>query len=449
MKRLMIILSAIFFPIALCAQNLFETESSRATETFNSEIFCMNGYTRGSVFGNGNLYDLSSVFAEISLQNSLNYGKAFLKSDIRLRKGMFFDEEKLIVQPKELYAGFGSFRFDALFGYQIVNWGRTDGFNPTNNIIANDYFFLSSDPDDQKQSNLMLRLKYRFTPHIELDLIGIPFYSASNYRFDLFKMGENVFFEETVLPSRNFENGSLAFRLNFELPALGWSVSYFNGYDPFHGYDVQKTDWSQGYPKLSNAAIPYRKTTIGADVAFPLGNLIFRAEAAYNITKNPDNRMYIPATDVGYVVAIETQISDVSLICQYIGKIIPNFTALGIPNTPTSTDPLVQLQNAKDIIQYENRKMNRLIFNQQDRMNNAVSLILMKPFYYETLNAEISAYYNFSSNDWLIRPKIVWKISDALSTTLGGNYMKGKDASLFTYTTDILSGVFAELKVSF
>lgn len=448
MKKIILFLNLLLFIFSLSAQELSEPAQNEKKFENNSAIK-FNGYLRGSVFGNGVAHDFSSVFAEIALQNSLNYEKAILKSDLRVLKGMFFDEEKLIVQPRELFAGYISERFDFLAGYQIVNWGRTDGFNPTNNITPNDNFFLSAEPDDQKKSNLLLRLKYRFTPQIELEFIAIPYYAASDYRFDLFGLDGNVQFNNTLLPERKLKNGTLAARMNFELPAAGWSFSFFDGFDPFHGFDVESVDWPNGQPKLNNTPTPYRKTTIGADAAIPVGNYIFRGEAAYNNTKNSENKMYIPETDVSYVLGVETQLAGATLIGQYIGKLIPDFEALVQPEPPTSIDPLSQMLYALKIIQFENRNMNRLIFQQQTKTNHAVSISLMKSFGYDAFEAELSAYYNFTSSDLMIRPKIVWKIGDAVSAAFGGVYMNGKNKSLFTYTSDVLSGAFAQLKVSF
>ncbi len=448
MKKTITFLTSLVFVFTVNAQSLFE-EATTDNNKDAPEKLSFNGFVRGSAFGNAGDYQLSSAFAEISLQNQLSYGKAFLKSDIRLREGMFFGEEKFVIQPKELYAGFSSSNFDAFFGYQIINWGRTDGFNTTNNITPNDYFFLTSEPDDQKESNLMLRFKYRFTPLIDLEAIGIPFYKASTYRFDLFSMGENVSFANNVIPERMLKNGSMAFRLNFDLPAIGFSLSYFDGYDPFHGYDVQNIDWSTGVPVITNVSVPYRKSTYGLDFSIPAGNFIFRGEGAFNLTENPDDKMYIPASDVSYVAGIETQISGFSVIGQYIGKYIPDFTELSVPVLTDPLNQIAQMLYASDQIIYESRLFNRRIFNQQEEFNHAVSLTLLRSFGYDAWTTECSAYYNFTSGDLLIRPKLRWKISDALSAALGGNYMKGKENSLFTYTSGILSGVFAEMKVSF
>ncbi len=449
MKMNILFLSFLFFFLRVNAQSPFEEAITDVTKIDTPGKLSFNGFVRGSAFGNNGDYQLSSAFAEVSLQNQLNYGKAFLKSDIRIRQGMFFGEEKLIIQPKELYAGFSNNNFDALLGYQIINWGRTDGFNPTNNITPNDYFLLTSEPDDQKESNLILRFKFRITPLIDFEAIGIPFYKASTYRFDLFTMGQNVSFVDDILPEKLLKNGNMAFRLNFDLPAIGFSLSYFDGYDPFHGYDVQTIDWSLGFPVITNVSVPYQKSSYGMDFSIPAGNFIFRGEVAYNKTENPDNKMYIPASDVSYVAGIETMYSGFSVICQYIGKYVSDFNEL---TEPVLTDPLnkiAQMLYANHKIIYESQQFNRRIFNQQEDLNHAVSLTVMRSFGYDAWTAECSAYYNFTSYDWLIRPKLTWKICDALSAAFGGNYMRGKDNSLFTYTSGILGGVFAEMKVHF
>ncbi|MFA6581247.1 MAG: hypothetical protein WCS79_05540, partial [Paludibacter sp.] len=307
----------------------------------------------------------------------------------------------------------------------------------------------SANPDDQKESNFMLRFKYRLVPSIELELIGIPFYRTSNYRYDLFALGPNVSFANTALPARELKNGSLAARLNFDLPSIGFSVSYFRGYDPYHGFDVQNIDWSTGTPYITNRATPYMKNTVGADLAIPIRNWIIRAELAYNRSENPDDKMYIPLTDLAYVAGLESNWNGFTIIGQYIGKYSPDYIALTPPTLTDPTNPLAQMQYANDLINYENRLFNRRIFYQQEKMNHAAVLSVSKSFGYDAWNAELAVYHNFTSDEWLVRPKISWKINDSLTASLGGSYMTGPVSSLFDYSAPIMNGGFMELKASF
>jgi hypothetical protein len=446
MKRILYFLLAGFWSVNLPAQSI---SAAVTDEKEKAAKLSINGFVRGSVYGGADNYDLANTFAEIAFQPQFRSDKAFLKSDIRLRKGVFFDENKNLLIVKELYGGYRGEKFNLLTGYQIVEWGRTDGFNPTNNITPNDYFLLTVNPADQKLPNLMIRMKYRIQSDIELDVIGIPFYEASNYRYDLFNMGNNVTFSSNIFPEKKLRNGTVAARLNFDLPVAGWALSYFNGYDPYHGFDIKSVDWTSGTPILTNSSAFYRKTTLGADFAIPAGNLIFRGEAAYNITDNPDNKMYIPFSDFSYVAGVEWNFAGYMLITQYIGKYIPEHTDLILPTLSDPFSPIAQMQYANAMIDYENRMFNRRIFNQTHATNHAISVTLTKSFGYDAWNVECSGYYNFTTEEWMVHPKLSWKISDALSVSVGGNYMYGQTKTLFGYSSAVMNGAFAELRMKF
>jgi hypothetical protein len=420
-----------------------------ATDESQQQVLQLNGYARGVIFGGGEKYELTTTFAEIALQPQLRSHGAFLQADIRLRKGVFFDEDVQLVDFKELYVGYSDLKFDLLLGNQVVSWGRTDGFNPTDNITPKDYFYFTPDPDDQQLSNFLLRAKYRFTPAVELDVIGVPFYQPSIYKYELFDMGANVSFVEQLLPERQLKNSAVAARLNVDLPAAGWSVSYFRGYDPYHGFEVAAVDWSTGSPVVTNRPDSYLKTSWGADLAVPLGAVIVRAEGAYNITENPDAKMCIPMNEFSYVGALEANVGGLTVITQYVGKYVPDFTELVLPELTEPLNPLAQMHYANAMIDYENRQFNRRIFHQQEKMNHAVALSLTKSVGYDAWELMCTGYYDITSEEWMIQPKVTYKISDVLTASLGGNYMHGPNKTLFSYASTIMNGAFVGLKTSF
>ena len=429
-------------------QGLFESSQVEAEDGTNKGIE-FNGYVRGSAFGGSEFYDYSSVFGEFCLQSKLSYGKTYLYADIRFRGGVNFDEEYVKFQLRELYAGYRSDKFDLFLGNQIISWGRTDGINPTNNITPNDYFFLTPDMDDQKLSNFMLRVKYRFSPVIDIEVIGIPVYRPSIYRYDLFDLGEGVSFGGPTLPKISFGNGSVATRLNFEFSKIGFSASYFRGYDPFYGFNVQSVDFATGAPVIINSATPYLKNTIGTDFTLPINSWILRGEAAYNITNDYKQFMYIPNPDIAYVAGVEHDFWGVTTILQYAGKYTLDYAELPLPELSDPTDLLAQMQYAAEMIEYESALFNRKMFYQQEETNHAMVLILSKALAYDIWNIELTGYYNITSEELMIRPKVTWKITDALATSLGGNYMTGPDNSIFNYSAPVLGGVFIELKATF
>jgi len=447
------------------AQELSETTDSFGnTNIENENAFSLNGYGRGSVYAGSKDFDMASAFAEISLQPTIEKWGTILKSDLRFRTGYFFNEYKPEWQIKELYVGYRLDKVSVLLGNQTINWGRTDGFNPTNNITPNDYFFLSAEPNDQKESNFLLKFNYRPISGINLEFITIPFYKMSNYRFDLFDMsnmgdvGEmlgmsgitpDITFGDDLLPTPKLENGSVAFRADFDFSAFGGSVSCFHGFDPYHGIELSSFDISTGQPEITIVSAPYRKTAIGADFAVPVNNFIIRGEAAYNITDNKDNKPYIPNSDLSFVAGLETNISGFMLLAQYIGKQTFDFKNLSEPVLTDPTNPLVMMQYASEMVDFQFRSFNRKIFNQQEKWNHALSLTASKSFFYDQLYAELTGYYNFTSEEFMMRPKLAWKINDLLSFAVGGMYMYGKENTLYNFSSKVMNGGFVELKVNF
>ena len=421
------------------AQGLFENTVNQADDEHKLQID-FSGYGRASAYGGSNFYDYSTLFAEFGIQGKLAYKRALLFTDLRFRAGSQFDSLGIKLQMKETYVGYQSDKIDVYLGAKIVSWGRMDGFNPTDNITPYDYFFLTADPDDQKLPNFLLQTRWYITPQINLELIAIPIYRPSVYRYDLFDLGEYTTFVAPALPDNTFKNGSLAARFNFDLPNTGFSVSWFRGYDPFYGFNVYDISWEEFAPSIQLQAQPYLKNTFGADFDIPLGSWVLRSEAAYNLTSAYQDSMYIPNPDISYVAGVEHSFRGVVTILQYIGKYTIDFASL---------DDLPPPENLNDMIIRELAAFDRKIFYQQEKTNHALSLSLSKRFAHETMNSELMGYYNITSEEWFIRPKFSWKITDNLETGIGGMFYAGPDKSVFSYASDVLNGGFVELKVSF
>ena len=189
----------------LFSQGLFESTVQENSGNKPGGL-SFNGYVRGSSFLASKKYDYPAVFGETSLQTKISTQNLILFSDLRFRSGYIFNEQINEFEIKEAYAGIKSDFFDVLIGNQIITWGRTDGFNPTNNISPNNYFFLSANPDDQKLSNFMLSTEFRISPAISIDIIGIPVFKPSIYKYDLINNNDNASFTNPDLPDK--ENGS-------------------------------------------------------------------------------------------------------------------------------------------------------------------------------------------------------------------------------------------------
>jgi len=214
MTKALITIAFIALPVLMQGQGLFET-SSGTTDSPLSETKLLHGYFKGQTWLRNSENYICNAFGEVSLQLGINKNLVVAKSDIRFRKGYFFNNETSSIEIKEAWAGVRTPHLDISLGEQIINWGRTDGFNPTNNITPIDYFFLSPTPDDQKISNFLLKSKIRLTTSIDLEIIAIPIFRPSVYRYELFEMGDNITFSQAVSPNKKITNSSLATKLNF------------------------------------------------------------------------------------------------------------------------------------------------------------------------------------------------------------------------------------------
>jgi hypothetical protein len=72
-----------------------------------------------------------------------------------------------------------------------------------------------------------------------------------------------------------------------------------------------------------------------------------------------------------------------------------------------------------------------------------------KLFAHDVLSAELSGYYNLTSEEYLIRPTLKWNITDALSASFGASIMQGPDMSVFEKAGKVLNGAFVGLTASF
>jgi hypothetical protein len=181
------------------AQGIFEQAQGQPTGRENT-LFSLTGCARGRAWGASDQLDNSNLFGELALKGSIGTQGTFLKADVRLREGIFLGERKTIVEVKEAFAGYQGRMVDFYLGNQIVQWGRTDGFNPTNNLSPNNYFMLTTDPNDQRMGNFMIRSKLRPFSQTELEIVAIPVFKPSVYRYDLFDLGEGVRFDDANLP---------------------------------------------------------------------------------------------------------------------------------------------------------------------------------------------------------------------------------------------------------
>jgi hypothetical protein len=292
----------------------------------------------------------------------------------------------------------------------------------------------------------MFRTKLKPTSTIDIELIAIPFYKPSVYRYNLFDMGQPATFAQVDSPELEFDKGSLAARFNLESSSVSLSASYFIGHNPFYGFALDS--YTPSPLAVNFRPKPYFMQTIGADFALPVKSWIIRGEMALNLTNNYEAEMNIPNPDFSYVMAVERSFLDITTIFQYVGKYTLNFEELTTPILTGFTPDAIQ-QYAAEMVVFESTRYNRKIFNQQEETNHMLFLSLNRSFFYEQLNIELSGAYNITTEEHMVRSRVKWSLTDAVSANIGCSYMLGPDDSIFNMAGKVMNGVFLGLEVGF
>ena len=435
--------SLVLFSGSLLGQGLFEKAVSSDTEKNQKEAsFEWNGFIRGVLFG-GRLPErekgeIKSAYGESALKLRVRkpgFGDGY--AELRFRKGFEFGEQISELHIREAYVNMYTGPFDIRFGQQIVIWGRADGFNPTDNITPKNMLARSPDEDDRRIGNFLLKTTCNLSP-LRLEAIWIPVYAPSVLPVQLFPFPEGTFLGEPDYPVWDLSNSGFGIKLDLGLPAFDGSISYFYGFNPFPGILAGDLVINGAKVEIPVIPKPYRLHVLGADFSTTLGSLGLRGEFAYRQSrKDHKTFVHIPNPDIQAVIGLDKTMGDFSMILQYIGRYVFDFQKLIPP-----ADPAEQ-------IAYELALKNRLLASQQNEISHSVSFRPALFLMHETMTLEAAGMVNLTTEEWFLRPKLAYDISDALTLTLGGEIYLGPDETLYGLIDEVLSAAFVECRISF
>jgi hypothetical protein len=425
---------------SLSAQSLFE----KTTGSKEEKPYELNGYLRGTFYvgkvPDKNDAEIKSGYGEASMKlrvRKQDFGDAF--AEVRFRRGHEFRKNISEINLREAYVNAYIGSFDFRIGHQIVVWGRADGWNPTDNITPRNMLIRSPDEDDRRLANFLIRSYYNRHP-LRFEVIWVPSYSPSYIPTDLISFPPGMTLGDPVYPDSKLKNSAFAFRLNLELPSIDGSLSYFNGHNSLPGITADFPEILTNEVVLNVFHKSYRMHILGGDfstvVAASFG---LRGELAFRIPhKDYKEHLHVPNPDLQYVVGIDKElVENFSVILQYIGRYVFDFSELEEPSTPFER------------LRYVIALKNRLITFQQYDLSHSFSCRAAWDLLNETMTIEAFGMVNFTSNEVLFRPKMSYDIADALTFTLGVELYSGPDDTLFELIDSTLNAVFMELKASF
>ena len=90
-----------------------------------------------------------------------------------------------------------------------------------------------------------------------------------------------------------------------------------------------------------------------------------------------------------------------------------------------------------------------MIAGQQNAFGHSMSLRPSYMLLHETLSIELAGIMNFTTKEYLVRPKLIYDFADALSFTIGGEFYTGPEGTLYNAIKDALSAIYFEMKAAF
>lgn len=469
--------------------------------------FDFNGYVRGDLFvGRMPGYsraEMKNGYGELALKlrvSKSNYGSAF--GEVRFKGGYLNDshylgqpsdtpttgEDRLemggSVQLREAYVDWYLGRLEFRLGQQIVLWGRADGINPTNNITPVDMRVRSPEEDDRRMANVGLRAKLDLSP-IRIEAVWMPVYSPSVMPQVI--ISNALLFNEPDYPDFDLANGLVAGKIHLVLPAIEMSVSYLNGYSLTPGLVYAGNNFSGEYYVApgpgSNEEPPdtktvtllrkaYRHQVVGFDFSTTLGSFMgLRGELAFRFpeaqNEAAEDRYHIPNPDLYYVLGADKEFGNLMVVAQYVGRYTLDWKERPIFNEDhedffNSLRNKPNLDNLDDAATWEMReelveymattelvKTNRMIHGQSAEIQHGVSLRLSWSALHESLKLIAFGMVNFTTQEFLIYPKIQYVVTDDMTITAGAEIYVGPDDTLFGMIDDTLTAGYTELKISF
>ena len=452
MVKKLLVLLPFFLPSLLPAGDFFDDDTGEKTE--NAKLsFELNGFTRGVFFTgksvNDDGLDLKSGYGELGLKCRARvgpYGDGY--AEFRLRGGSEFGSTITEFNLREAYVNAYLGNLAVRLGHQIVVWGRADAFNPTNNITPQNMIARSTDEDDRREGNFLLRATYSLGP-LKFEGIWVPHYAPSVLPLFLFPLPDSIEYSGMMLPvelgtaflpDADLKNSSIALKAGATIGPVDGSVSWFRGYMPtlgvFMSFDIINE-------KVVVNTKAYRMDVFGADFSTSVGAFGLRGEFAFrnpvdDYTLYPKN-VHVPNPDLQYVLGADKTFGNLWVIVQYVGRYVVDYKKF--EPTGSSVD--------------EREFKNRMIAGQQHRVSHAVLLRPSLALFHEACSAELLGYCNFTTAEWLLRPSLSYNLADALVLKagwegyFGPRSMLGPDGTLFGNISNALSAVFVELKASF
>lgn len=375
---------------------------------------------------NGSDYLLSEERLQLELTERSKDGSAsfFIKSDF-FRDGVAGTDD---MEVREGYINYTKDLLDLRVGRQIITWGTGD-LMFINDVFPKDYgAFFSGRPMEYLKAPVDGAKVEITTEAISAEIVAIPIFEANRlpdsdrfYLYNPFSSATTIATMQTERAGGRVGDAELAARLFRYVGSTDVSLYVYNGFYRMPGMRVDSmtnpTTLTYFYPEL---------TVYGASVT---GNIL-------GGVGNIEGGYYDSAKDrMGDDPTVEN--SKWKFLAGYKKEIGSELTA-GIQYYTEIMD---------DYSSYENTLPSG--FPKEERVRNYGTLRLTKMLMYQTLRLSFFGIYSPSDEDYLLNPEVMYKLSDELSFTLGGDIFGGRKEFTMFGQLEKNDNVYANLRYQF
>jgi hypothetical protein len=237
------------------------------------------------------------------------------------------------------------------------------------------------------------------------------------------------------------------------------SASYVYGHAPLPGFALLNFELTTDPPVIRVTRTAYDHHVVGFDFSTAIGDLFgLRGEAAYRHPLDYEDFIHAPNPDLQYVLGVDSEFGEVSVIAQYSGRYVFDWAELPEPTEDidlaqlaTIPEPLPNfiVQQVTGTIDMELALRNQLLHTQSKEVQHSASLRVEWRTLHDTLSLSVFGMANFSTKEWLVYPRIGYSITDGMILTVGGEIYVGPNGTLLDMIDERMSAGYTELKILF
>jgi hypothetical protein len=276
-------------------------------------------------------------------------------------------------------------------------------------------------------------------------------------------MPDYVKFTDPWEPGTTLSESSYGINIDLHHPIVDAALYWYSGYNPWPGISVDSflLDPESMQPALLQLQErPYRIRMAGLDFSLPLGSWIIRAEGAWQeSTDDRTSNEHIPFPELAYTAEIERSLGKIDLVAGYYGKHILDYED---PEFPPSLSPDVEMPGTllnghgtitpallDDMVRNQIASFNRLYNYQLEPNYHSAFVVISGQFFHDILECAVPLIYNFTTEEWIVQPRISYRPADGVEVSLGFSGLYGPGDSLHDLVGPVLNAGYLGFKILF